>query len=107
MPLRAEPSLEEPVTVDLDYQVTGRRIVAAFIDVALLAVLFLVMAATIGDFGSTDDSQVAVSLTGGPALIFLLLAYGYYIVLEGLLAATVGKMIMGQTVVKLSGEAYG
>lgn len=91
----------------MDYQVTGRRIVAALMDIALFTVLFLVMAAAMGDFGTTDDNGFAVSLTGGPALIFFLLVFGYYIVLEGLLAATVGKMIMGLTVKKLTGEAYG
>ncbi len=92
---------------EFDHQVTGRRIVAALIDIVLLGILFLVMAAAWGDFGSTDDSGFNVSLENGPFLIYALLVYGYYTLFEGLVAMTVGKMVMGLKVVKLNGEAYG
>ena len=90
-----------------DYsQVTGRRIVAAFIDFIPLLILFLVMAASIGEFGSTDDNGFIVSLTGGPAALFFLFVLGYYLVSEGVTGLTLGKWLMGLRVVKLNGEPY-
>jgi len=89
-----------------DYQVTGRRIVAALIDLILLGILFLVMAATLGDFGSTDGTGFSASLGGGPAILYAFLVLAYYIILEGVIAATLGKVAMGLKVVKAKGEPY-
>jgi uncharacterized RDD family membrane protein YckC len=91
----------------LDYKVTGRRIVAALLDIIPLAVLFLVMAAALGDFGDKGDkgdtSSFSVGLSGGPAALYFVLTLVYFIVLEGLAARTLGKLIMGLKVVKVDG----
>ena len=89
---------------DEDYQVTGRRIVAALIDFVPLIVLFLVLAVTIGDFETEDGVNVALS--GGPALLFFVLMLAYYTVSEALAAMTLGKFIMGLKVVKADGSPF-
>jgi uncharacterized RDD family membrane protein YckC len=91
----------------LDYHVTGQRIVAALIDIALLAILFLVMAALIGDFASTDDSGFEVRLENEGFILYLFLNLGYFVILERLTGATLGKLVMGLRVAKLDGEPYG
>ena len=94
----------------LDYKVTGRRIVAALLDIIPLAVLFLVMAAAFGDFGNTVDegetTTFSAGLNGWPLVLYLLLNFGYFVVFEGLAARTPGKFIMGLKVVKLDGGRY-
>jgi len=91
----------------LDYKVTGRRIVAALLDVGTLVVLFLVMAAVFGEFGETVDeggtTTHSVRLGGGPAVLYFVLTLAYFIVLEGLAARTLGKLIMGLKVVRVDG----
>ena len=105
-----EPTAEDitlpDTTGEYDYQVTGGRIVAAFIDFIPLLILFLVMAATMGEFGSTDDNGFSVLLTGGPAALFFLLAWAYYLLSESITGLTLGKWLMGLRVVKLDGEPY-
>ena len=83
--------------------VTGIRIVAGIIDVVLLFVLFLVMSMLFGDSDS-GDGGVSVNLNGAPALLYFLLAFGYYLVLEATTGQTLGKKVMGLKVVALEGE---
>ena len=94
----------------LDYKVTGRRIVAALLDLIPLVVLFLVMASAFGHTGKTVDEEdkqmYSVSLNGGPFVLYSLLTLAYYVVFEGLTARTPGKFIMGLKVVKLDGGSY-
>jgi uncharacterized RDD family membrane protein YckC len=94
----------------LDYKVTGRRIVAALLDLIPLVVLLLVMAAAFGESGKTadegDGNMYSVSLNGWPFVLYLLLALGYFVVFEGLAARTPGKFLMGLKVVKLDGGSY-
>ena len=109
-----------------DYHVMGRRIVAALIDLVLLIVLYFIIGAVAGDvsitteefgdssFESTDYSYeefASVTLVDGglPGWLFLLYistALSYYIVMERVVAATLGKMFMGLTVVKLGSGLY-
>ena len=71
----------------LNYQGIGPRLVAQIIDGIVLMVLFFVLgAATFGAF----SFSFGLSFMGGFGLVFLL----YFIVLEGWLGATVGKMAM-------------
>jgi uncharacterized RDD family membrane protein YckC len=89
-----------------DYKVTGSRIVAALLDLIPLVVLFFIMAAALGEFGSTEDDGFSVSLTGWPAALWFFLCWGYFVILEGLIATTPGKFLMGLKVVKLNDERY-
>lgn len=85
----------------------GLRIIAGLIDIAILWVLFLVMAAAIGTFGETDSRRFDIRLNGEEFLLYIALCFGYFILLEALAAATVGKMVMRLQVAKVNGQPYG
>ena len=96
----------------LDYKVTGRRIVAALIDLIPIVVLWIVMADAFGTLGKTTDEEhgwtwYTATLSDGPFFLYCLLALAYFVVPEGLAAPTLGKLIMGLKVVKLDGSSYG
>jgi uncharacterized RDD family membrane protein YckC len=81
-----------------DVNVTGRRVVATLVDFILLSILAWVMSLL---FGTTQagGGTVSFSLTGLPALLFFLIFLLYYIILEGTVGQTVGKMLLGIQVV--------
>ena len=85
--------------VAMEVHVTGRRVLATIVDGVVLAVVIGVMAFL---FGSTavEDGQASASLSGLPAAISFLLAFGYYILMEGYLGQTLGKMLVGIKVVR-------
>lgn len=85
---------------------TGLRFLAGFIDIILMSILFTVMAFAIGDT-ETSGGGFTVQLNGWPALLYFFIVMAYYIVMEGLTGATIGKLIVGLKVVKLNGEHYG
>jgi uncharacterized RDD family membrane protein YckC len=95
----------EPVTapapaVTADQSILGPRIGAAVIDIILVFVLFLIVAATLGDFG---DGNASVS--GFPAFLLLLIVLGYYFVADAYLGGrTLGKAIVGLSVVADDGS---
>jgi len=77
--------------------VTGKRIVAALIDIVLLAVVFLIMAALFGESeAETED--------GGANFSVNLIVFGYYLVMESLTGQTVGKKLMGLRVAAVDGS---
>lgn len=82
--------------------VTGSRIVAAFIDIILLGVVFAVLAALFGDTNSDDDG-FSVNLSGAPGIIYFLIVFGYYLGLEAMYGQTLGKKVMGIKVVAIDG----
>jgi uncharacterized RDD family membrane protein YckC len=81
--------------------VTGRRILATFVDAIVLGVLFVVIAALL-----TGGSPVGpprgrfFSIGAFPTFGFFVLAMVYYIVLEGNLGQTLGKKLLGIKVVR-------
>jgi uncharacterized RDD family membrane protein YckC len=85
--------------------VTGKRIVAAIIDIVVLAVLFVVFALLFGDStAETEDSaSVNLNLEGGPAIIYFIVVLAYYFVMEAATGKTFGKMLMGLRVQALDG----
>jgi len=95
----------------LDYNVTGRRIVAALLDLIPLIVLFFVMAAAVGHSSTTVDeggtTTHIVRLDSGQFGLYCLLALGYFVGFEALADRTPGKFLMGLKVVKLDGGYYG
>lgn len=80
----------------------GRRIGAALIDMALLALLFVLLAATIGE-SDTEGSSVSLNLDGGPALLYFALAFSYYIACEATVGQTLGKLLLRMRVVAEGG----
>ena len=83
----------------------GKRVVAAIIDIVILAVVFFLMSAVFGDAESdtSDGASFSANLDGLPALVYFLLVIGYYIAAEFYLGATPGKKAMGLKVVSDSG----
>jgi uncharacterized RDD family membrane protein YckC len=89
-----------------DVQVTGRRILATIVDGLIFGALFTVMTmlfGTVTTATSVGPFDWDVSTISMPALASVL--YGgivvlYYILLEGYLGQTVGKMVLGIKVVR-------
>jgi|GEM_PF-2671719 hypothetical protein len=78
---------DQTIEERFDIEVTGRRIVAALIDLVPLTILLVVMTALFGETESTDGPEFSgsrTSLTGWPFVFFIFLALAYYTVLEGL-----------------------
>src|SRR6478752_5327884 len=93
----------EPLsTPSVAENVTGKRVVAGVLDVIALAIVFFIMSSISGG-ADTEGSSFSVNLTGGPALLFFLIAMAYYIIPEGLMGQTMGKKIVGLRVVALNG----
>ena len=85
---------------------TGSRIVAALIDIVLLAIVFVIMGVLFGDTDSGSDGDgggFSVSLSGAPFIVYLLIVVGYYFMLEMQNGQTVGKRIMHLRVVAVDG----
>ena len=89
-----------PTTGALEIHVTGRRVLATIADGIALGVLFWVMSALFGTTSSASATNVSASLEGFSALIFFVLVFAYYVILEGYLGQTLGKMLFGIKVVR-------
>ena len=79
--------------------VTGRRVLATLVDFVLLTLVFAVMSMLFGS-SSAQGGQVNASLSGLPFVIYLVLVFAYYALMEGYLGQTVGKMLLGIKVVR-------
>jgi uncharacterized RDD family membrane protein YckC len=78
----------------------GRRAVAIIIDTIVLGILGYLIAALTG-----QTSEAGFNMSGAPAFLWMFVALGYYIVMEKLRGATLGKMAMSLKVVKQDGSA--
>ena len=83
----------------MDVHVTGRRVLATIVDAIVLGVLFAVMTILFGA-SSTSGTSVSFSMGTFPTLGFFVLAMAYYILMEGYLGQTLGKMLLGIKVVR-------
>ncbi len=91
--------------------VTGKRIVAALIDIAILAGIFLVFSVVAGDTetGTRDTangttSGIQFNLTGWPMALYLVVVAAYYIGSEAAVSATPGKLALGLRVASADGS---
>jgi uncharacterized RDD family membrane protein YckC len=82
----------------------GMRIGAALIDLAMLLVLFVVLAVVVGE-AIVNRVGVAFSFTldGAEFAVYVSLALLYYLVLEAAIGQTVGKLLVGLRVVRAGG----
>ena len=85
--------------VALEVHVTGRRVLATIVDGVVIAVPVTLVAVLFGA-ASAAAGQASASLSGLPALFSFVLAFGYYILMEGYLGQTLGKMLLGIKVVR-------
>ena len=83
-------------------EVLGRRIVAALIDVALIGILLVVIAKTLGNEEAREYSLWAET-QGAPRALFFLLTFAYYFGTELVWAQTLGKRVMKLRVVRDDG----
>jgi len=89
--------------VDDGPDLIGRRIGAALIDILVLSVIFVFVAATIGD-SNVGDGNASFQLRNGQALVFAVLALVYYGLAEALTGQTLGKKLLGLKVVSEDGS---
>jgi uncharacterized RDD family membrane protein YckC len=78
----------------------GIRIAAGLIDLIIVGVFFYVIAALTGGTTSTG-----FEMSGAPAIVSMVIGLGYYIVMEAVMGATLGKMACGLRVVRTDGAA--
>ena len=76
----------------------GRRAVAVIIDGILLMIVGWALSMVMGGATSTG-----FNLGGAPALVFFLIAFAYFVVMEKTQGATLGKKLMGLKVVREDG----
>ncbi len=88
----------------LEYVGVGRRFVAILVDVIIL----LIVNGLIGlvfHAGMTNVNGVMTYNSSGPgAALQIIIPFAYYIIMEAMTGATVGKMALGIRVVKLDGS---
>jgi uncharacterized RDD family membrane protein YckC len=80
----------------------GRRIVAGIIDLVVLFIIFFIIGLLFGDSDTSGDGA-SFELSGLPALLGFVVAFGYYFVMEATSGQTLGKKVMGIKVVALDG----
>lgn len=83
------------------------RFVAVLIDgVVLFAGAFVIALATGGGYAESSNgtSSAGFNLDGGPFLFWTALALAYYVVLEAMSGATIGKKVVGIRVVDEDGS---
>ena len=96
------------VGIQEDVHVTGRRILATIVDGLIVGALFTVMTMLFGSFTSVGPANWNGSMSALPTLLYGVLVVLYYILLEGYLGQTVGKMVLGIKVVREDyGEVHG
>jgi uncharacterized RDD family membrane protein YckC len=88
-----------PAVMAMNVHVTGRRVLATIVDGIVLGVLFAVVSILFGE-SSTSGTSVNFSMGTFPTLGFFILAMAYYILMEGYLGQTLGKMLLGIKVVR-------
>lgn len=98
------PQPAEPLPGDLvgREDLTGRRIAAALVDVALLTGLFTIMGVTVGDT-TAGGGSFHVTLNWEWGCVYLALLLLYYFVLEAATGQTLGKGLLGLQVVRRDG----
>lgn len=83
-----------------EVHVTGRRVVATLVDALLFGGLFAVMSALFGTVTRIDSFGWDASMPALPTVVYALLVILYYVLMEGYLGQTVGKMLLGIKVVR-------
>ncbi|WP_203843324.1 RDD family protein [Winogradskya humida] len=90
----------------LNVHVTGRRIVATLIDGLVFSILSAIISKVFGLNLPTSDVDLTQLDVGGSGIL-LVLALAYYLLMEGLLGRTVGKMVTGIRVISEDGGRPG
>ncbi len=90
-----------------DVHVTGRRILAIIVDGFALGIVFWILSLLFGT-SDVEGAMVSGSLGTLGTLLYFLIIFAYFALLEGYVGQTVGKMLLGIKVVREgSGELPG
>src|SRR5512132_1606001 len=89
--------------------VTGRRVVATIIDGLIFGTVYWLLALAFGDIRTEGEAANWVSnLPAWASVAYGLFVVGYYILLEGYLGQTIGKMATGiKVVIEATGATPG
>jgi uncharacterized RDD family membrane protein YckC len=87
-------------------EAVGRRIGAALVDIALMAVLFVVVGLALGA-GKSSGGNASINLEGGQAVLYFALVLLYYFATEATWGQTLGKRLLGLVVVGSDGSPAG
>jgi uncharacterized RDD family membrane protein YckC len=89
--------------------VTGRRVVATIIDGLVLGAAYWLLALAFGDLRTEGEAANWVAnLPTMADVIYGLLVFGYYLLLEGLVGQTLGKLAVGiKVIAEATGQAPG
>ncbi len=91
----------------MEVHVTGRRVISTIVDGIILGVVFAVLSMLFGT-ASASGGSVGASLGTLGTLLLTVLSLAYFILMEGSMGQTVGKMVAGIKVVREgTGEAPG
>jgi uncharacterized RDD family membrane protein YckC len=83
-----------------DVHVTGRRILATVVDGLLFGGLYAVMVILFGSVATVGYANWNGSMPALPTVLYGAIVVLYYVLLEGYLGQTVGKMLLGIKVVR-------
>lgn len=83
-----------------DVHVTGRRILATIVDGLIFGGLYAVMVFLFGSVATVGPANWNGSMPALPTAIYGVIVVLYYILLEGYLGQTIGKMLLGIKVVR-------
>jgi uncharacterized RDD family membrane protein YckC len=92
-----------------DVHVTGRRIIATWIDLFVLGIGYRVLASPLSlpmDYSGGDFAS-RMAHRSPELFVYVVVAGAYYLVLEGLWGRTLGKMVTGIRVVTDTGDKPG
>ncbi len=86
----------------MNYAGKGVRAVEGIIDLVITFVILWIVASFAG-----QTTESGFNLTGAPALIGVVISIVYFVVMEALLGATVGKLLLKLRVVREDGSPIG
>ena len=83
-----------------EVHVTGRRVLATLVDGLMFGLFWVVMAALFGTITQEGTMYWNATMPAVPTVTYALAVVLYYILMEGYLGQTVGKMLFGIKVVR-------
>ncbi|MDQ3509804.1 MAG: RDD family protein [Actinomycetota bacterium] len=95
-----------PPVATMEVHVTGRRVLSTIVDGIILGVVFAVLSMLFGETSASGGS-VNASLGTLGTLLLTVVGFAYFILMEGYMGQTAGKMVAGIMVREGTGEAPG
>ena len=111
-PVAAQGPIRRPAleTTSFGYKGLGWRLVGGLVDLILFYVFAALLASRLGGTATSSTSdgfEFSFNLQGPNAVYIFALWLAYFVLLEGFLGWTIGKLILGMRVVNAEGRAPG